>query len=48
MSRFLHVSAALIALTLTLRAQEHAHPAAPAPVALQQLAQQARRRETSR
>jgi hypothetical protein len=47
MSRFLHVSAALIALTLTLRAQEHAHPAAPAPVALQPLAQQARRLETT-
>jgi hypothetical protein len=47
MSRFLHVSAALIALTLTLRAQEHAHPAMPAPVPLQPLAQQARRLETT-
>jgi hypothetical protein len=47
MSRFLHVSAALIALTLTLRAQEHAHQTAPAPVALQPLAQQARRLETT-
>jgi hypothetical protein len=46
MSRFLHLSAALIALTLTLRAQEHAHQA-PAPVALQPLAQQARRLETT-
>ncbi len=47
MSRLLHVSAVLIALTLTLRAQEHPHATAPAPVALQPLAQQARRLETT-
>ena len=47
MPRVLYVSAAVIALTLTLRAQEHAHQTPAAPVALQPLARQARRLETT-
>jgi hypothetical protein len=37
----------VVILTLGLRAQEHVHPAPSAPVALQPLAQQARRLETA-
>ncbi len=47
MPRLLHVSVALIALTLTLRAQEHSRDISATAVALQPLAQQARRLETT-